>query len=299
MIQVDQITKRYGTFEAIRNVSFTIGRGEVVGLLGPNGAGKTTTMRILCGCIGATSGHASIDGHDIIQEPLLVKQRIGYLPETPPLYPTMTVTDYLRFAAKIKNVAEPTTAVKDVIGKVGLQTVSHRIIEHLSKGYRQRVGIAQALVHDPDVLVLDEPTSGLDPAQRKEIRQLLASLAAGDRTVILSTHVLSEVESVCERVIIIDQGQLVQDDQIDRLRSSSNAIRLRVSDPCPQLTDALAATSGITGVTPSDDGVYILAAEHDVRATVAQAAVAFGLIELGLAEQLEDVYLRLTTPESK
>ncbi|NOY27371.1 MAG: ABC transporter ATP-binding protein [Oligoflexia bacterium] len=166
MIQVDALDKSYGTFHAVQQVSFRVNRGEVVGFLGPNGAGKTTTMRILSGCIGATAGRALIDGLDVLEDPRGVKRRVGYLPELPPVYPTMTVQDYVAFAATIKGVDDVATAVTRAIGMVGLETVAHRVIDHLSKGYRQRVGLAQALVHDPDVLILDEPTSGLDPAQR-------------------------------------------------------------------------------------------------------------------------------------
>jgi ABC-2 type transport system ATP-binding protein len=293
MIEVEQLSKRYGTFQAISDVSFSVKKGEVVGFLGPNGAGKSTTMRILCGCIGATTGRATIGGQDVLIHPREVKRRIGYLPETPPLYGNMTVKEYVRFAAQIKDVADPTKATEHVLGRVGLETVGHRIIDNLSKGFRQRVGLAQALVHDPDVLVLDEPTSGLDPAQRREIRDLLMELAAGDRTVILSTHVLSEVEDVCERVVIISHGQIVAQDSIDALRAGANRIHLQVARPSAEAAAALSAVEGVQALQAGDMGGYELSVIGEVREVVAAAAVPFGLLGLS-QERLEDIYLRLT-----
>jgi ABC-2 type transport system ATP-binding protein len=298
MIEVENLTKRYGTFEAIRGVSFRVDKGEVVGFLGPNGAGKTTTMRILCGCIGATSGRALVDGKDVLEAPREVKRKIGYLPEIPPLYTSMVVGDYVAFAARIKGAADPEAAARAAMGKVGLDEVAHRLIDHLSKGYRQRVGLAQALVHDPEVLVLDEPTSGLDPAQRVEIRDLLKSLAAGDRTVILSTHVLSEVEAVCDRVVIINQGSVVAQDTIEALASSGRRIRLKVGRPAPELEPRLRALEGVRSVDALEDGVYVLDADADVRSRAADAAVAFGLLELRMDRGLEEVYLRLARGEA-
>ncbi|RME20713.1 MAG: ABC transporter ATP-binding protein [Deltaproteobacteria bacterium] len=295
MIRVEGLQKVYGGFEAVRGISFEVGRGEVVGLLGPNGAGKTTTMRIVCGCIGATAGRALIDGRDVLEDPRGVKRRVGYLPEVPPVYPTMTVEDYVRFAATIKEVDDPEAAADRAIGRVGLAEVRHRVIDHLSKGYRQRVGLAQALVHDPDVLVLDEPTSGLDPAQRVEIRELLRDLAAGERTVILSTHILPEVEAVAERVIIMHQGRVVAQDRIDALESGG-AVRLRVARPGPEAEQALRAVPGVSEVEGRPDGRIDLRIDgsDDTRAAVAAAAVPFGLLELTGGDNLEAVYLRLT-----
>jgi ABC-2 type transport system ATP-binding protein len=298
MIQVENLTKRYGTFEAVRGVSFGVERGEVVGFLGPNGAGKTTTMRILCGCIGATSGRALVDGKDVLEEPRAVKRKIGYLPEIPPLYTSMVVGDYVAFAARIKGVADPEAAARTAMGKVGLDDVAHRLIDHLSKGYRQRVGLAQALVHDPEVLVLDEPTSGLDPAQRVEIRELLQALAAGERTVILSTHVLSEVEAVCDRVVIINQGAVVAQDTIEALASSGRRIRLKVARAAPELGERLRALAGVRAVDALEDGVYVLETDADVRARAAETAVPFGLLELRMDRGLEEVYLRLARGEA-
>ena len=295
MIQVENLTRRYGSIQAVQDVSFEVGKGEVVGFLGPNGAGKTTTMRILCGCIGATSGRALVGGLDVLERPLEVKRRIGYLPEIPPVYGTMAVRDYVAFAARIKGVADPVSAANAAMGRVGLEGVAARIIEHLSKGYRQRVGLASALVHAPDVLILDEPTSGLDPAQRKEIRELLAELAAGDRTVILSTHVLPEVEAICKRVVIINRGRIVAQDSIAALAATANAVRLRVVRPAPALDQALRALPGVDELTVESEGLYVVRGADDVREAVARVAVPFGLVELSQAARLEDIYLRLTT----
>nr|MBX2801334.1 ABC transporter ATP-binding protein [Myxococcales bacterium] len=194
MIRVEQLTKVYGATTAVEDLTFAVDRGEIVGFLGPNGAGKSTTMRMLCGSLGATRGRALIADIDVLERPREVKRLVGYLPEVPPLYPEMTVRAYLRFCAQLKSAPSPVQGVERVMEQVGLTDVAHRLIDHLSKGYRQRVGLAQALVHEPRVLVLDEPASGLDPAQRVEIRQLVRDLSQGDVTVVLSTHVLSEVE---------------------------------------------------------------------------------------------------------
>ncbi len=218
MIEARDITKRYGDVLAVDHVSFSAEAGDVVGFLGPNGAGKTTTMRILTGFLPATDGTAKIGGHDIVEEPLAARRAIGYLPESPPLYPEMDVAGYLHFVAKIKDVprAERREKVERAMQRCGLADVSRRVIGALSKGYRQRVGIAQAIVHDPAVLILDEPTVGLDPIQIREIRTLIRDLAApreGARahTIVLSTHILAEVEAICRRVIIINAGKKVVD----------------------------------------------------------------------------------------
>jgi ABC-2 type transport system ATP-binding protein len=295
MIEVEKLTKQYGQSRGIRDVSFRVEQGEVVGLLGPNGAGKSTTMRILCGCIGATSGRAMVGGTDVLENPAAVKRRIGYLPEVPPLYGNMVVADYVAFAARIKGVDDVAGATNRAIDRVGLGAARGRIIDHLSKGYRQRVGLAHALVHDPEVLVLDEPTSGLDPAQRVEIRELLRELAAGDRTVILSTHVLSEIEAICKRVVIINEGRVVAQDTIENLGAAASRTRLRVERPGPAVEAALLAVAGVAGVEALDSGVYRVAGPADLRAQLASAAVGFGLMELGAEDRLEDIYLRLTS----
>jgi ABC-2 type transport system ATP-binding protein len=218
MIEVRDLSKRYGDLLAIDRVSFTAQKGEIVGFLGPNGAGKTTTMRIITGFQPATSGTVTVDGFDIFDNAHEVRKRIGYLPENPPLYSDMTVTSYLEFVGRIKGVARAALpdAVERVVRRCGLTEVTRRVLGHLSKGFRQRVGLAQALIHEPGVLVLDEPTIGLDPRQIREIRSLVCELA-GERTVILSTHILQEVMQICQKVVIISDGRVVVEDQIENL----------------------------------------------------------------------------------
>ncbi len=293
MIEVQGLTKRYGDTVAIDDVSFTVARGEVVGFLGPNGAGKSTTMRIIAGSLGASAGVAKVDGQDVADHPRAVQAMLGYAPEVPPVYTNMTVRDYVAFAATIKGVSDVTGATAKALGRVGLEGVSHRLIDHLSKGYRQRVGLAQALVHDPKVLVLDEPTSGLDPAQRVEIRNLLAELAQGDRTVILSTHVLGEIEAICSRVIIVNRGRVVAQDSLARLSAVGRAVRVELARPGPDALAALQAIPGAISVT-QDEGRFLVRAETDLREAVSRAAVPFGLLEMAGREKLEDIYLRLT-----
>jgi gliding motility-associated transport system ATP-binding protein len=218
MIEVQNLTKAYGSFVAIRDVSFKADRGQILGFLGPNGAGKTTTMRIITGFMPATSGTVLIDGLDIFTDSLEARRRIGYLPENPPLYADMRVGDYLRFVARLRGVgrADLGEAIDRVIEVCGLKDMAQRICGQLSKGYRQRVGLAQALVHSPPVMVLDEPTIGLDPRQIHEIRELIRSLAA-DRTIVLSTHILPEVSQICDRVVIINEGRVVLEESLASL----------------------------------------------------------------------------------
>ncbi len=295
MIHVEQLTKTYGSTTAIDALSFQVERGEIVGFLGPNGAGKTTTMRILAGALGATAGTAKVGGIDVFNDPMSVKRMVGYLPEVPPLYPEMTVRGYLRFAARIKRAEEPNKSVEEQIDRVGLRDVAHRAIGHLSKGYRQRVGIAQALVHRPQVLILDEPASGLDPAQRVEIRGLVSELAKGDVTVILSTHVLPEVEAICDRAIIVNHGVIVAQDTIEALASAGNQIALTVARPDEDLIGRLTAIEGVTAVRELAGGEYLLSAGKDVREDVAFAAVGCGLLQLQGRRALEDTYLAATS----
>ena len=221
MIEARGITKRYGDLLAVDDVSFTAESGEVIGFLGPNGAGKTTTMRILTGFIPATDGTALIAGHDIFEDPLAARRAIGYLPEVPPVYPEMDVVGYLRYVAKLKDVprAKRKAAVERAIERCGLEEVHRRVIGSLSRGYRQRVGLAQAIVHDPSVLILDEPTVGLDPTQVREIRALITDLTSAEQahTVVLSTHILAEVEVICRRVILIHAGRKVLDSPLEEL----------------------------------------------------------------------------------
>lgn len=218
MIEIAGLTKKYRDLSAIRDISFCVERGEIVGLLGPNGAGKSTTMKILTGFMPATSGTAVIAGFDVFNQPMQVKRRLGYLPENPPVYPDLTVYEYLRFVGHLKHLSGKSLAhsIARVSERVGLEPVLHRLIGHLSKGYQQRTGLAQALLGNPEVLILDEPTVGLDPRQIGEVRSLIRSLA-GEHTVILSTHILTEVTATCQRVLIINQGQIVADDPITHL----------------------------------------------------------------------------------
>jgi len=298
VIQVEQLTKVYGSTTAIDHLDFTIERGEIVGFLGPNGAGKSTTMRILAGALGATEGRAMVGGIDVFREPKKVKRLVGYLPEVPPLYVDMTVRDFLRFCGRVKGAESVRERVDQLIERVGLAPVSHRLIDHLSKGYRQRVGIAQALVHRPQVLILDEPASGLDPAQRVEIRQLVEELAQGDVTVILSTHVLPEVEAICDRVIVIDRGRIVASDRLDALSRAGTRIRLTVARPDEPLMAELNALDGVVSVESLGGGQLRVTADADVREAVARAAVSRGLLELGGTQGLEEVYLQLTGGEA-
>jgi ABC-2 type transport system ATP-binding protein len=218
MIEVRNLTKRYGELTAIEDVSFTVVRGEILGFLGPNGAGKTTTMRIVTGFMPATTGTVTVDGFDVFEQSFEVRKRIGYLPENPPLYTDMTVDSYLRFVARIKGIAKGAIgeATDRALETCGLANVRSRLTGHLSKGYRQRVGLAQALIHDPPVLVLDEPTIGLDPRQIIEIRTLIRRLA-GERTVILSTHILPEVSQICEKVVILSNGRVALEERMENL----------------------------------------------------------------------------------
>lgn len=225
MIKADALTKRYGGLTAIRDVSFEIAKSEVVGFLGPNGAGKTTTMRILTGYLPPSEGRAIVGGFDLSRNPTEAKRVTGYLPETPPLYPEMRVCDYVRYVATLHDVprAQRSAKVERAIHSCGLEAVANRVIRTLSKGFRQRVGLAQAIVHDPAVLILDEPTSGLDPIQIAEIRELIRRLSAEEgRTVILSTHILAEVDAICQRVLLIAYGQLRLDATLDSLRAQGS-----------------------------------------------------------------------------
>ena len=237
MIEVQHLTKRYGPFTAVDDVSFRAERGEILGFLGPNGAGKTTTMRILTGYMPPTDGQAVVAGYNVLDQPIEAKRRTGYLPETPPLYPDMTVRDYLDFCARIKGVprAGRKARIDTVMGRTRIADMASRHCAKLSKGYRQRVGLAQALLHNPDVLILDEPTAGLDPKQIIETRQLIKELG-GDHTVILSTHILPEVSQTCHRVVIINKGHVVAVDTPDNLTS-----RLRGSESMYVQIDALGA----------------------------------------------------------
>jgi ABC-2 type transport system ATP-binding protein len=230
MISAQQLTKRFGNFTAVDAVSFEVGRGEIVGFIGPNGAGKTTSMRMITGFLPTTAGTVTVAGHNVFDENMAVRRKVGYLPETPPLYPELTIGAYLSFIAEIRGLRrrDSLRRIGEVMEMVGLNGWEGRILGSLSKGYRQRVGLAQAVLHDPEVLILDEPTSGLDPAQVVGIREFIRGLAA-DRTVVLSTHILPEVERLCPRVIMINNGRIVADDTMDGVREhAGGGIRYRV-----------------------------------------------------------------------
>ncbi|MGQ9585025.1 MAG: ABC transporter ATP-binding protein [Anaerolineae bacterium] len=308
MIQVQGLTKYYGDVPALRNVSFQVERGEVVGFLGPNGAGKTTAMRILVGYLPPTEGKATVAGYDVFHDSLEVRRRIGYLPETVPLYGEMTVRDYLEFMATIRGTKRPGTRADEVMEIVNISDHAERQISKLSKGYRQRVGLAQALIHDPEVLVLDEPTIGLDPKQIIEVRELIRQLGE-DHTVILSTHILPEVEQVCERVLIINEGQLVAEDTPEKLTArlkGAERVYLQVavdgdaSARLPQLVQALKEVEGVTSVELLGNGAFEIecALGADRRADLAARAVGGGwrLLEMRpVGMSLEEIFLRLTT----
>src|SRR6516162_40422 len=270
MIKVEGLTKRYDRTVAVDNISFQVEKGQIVGFLGPNGAGKTTTMRVLTCFLPPTEGKATVAGFDVLENPMEVKKRIGYLPETPPLYPEMEVVEYLTFVGKLKGIdsREVPHRVDEVMRKCAVTDVRSKLINKLSKGYRQRVGLGAAIIHNPDVLILYEPTSGLDPKQIIEIRELLRSLA-GDHTIILSTHILSEVEHSCERVIIISQGKLVATDSVanltNRLRGSEAvSVELEVRDGRPNSSEVqqrLEQVSGVSRVVMKDSRNGCLAFE--------------------------------------
>jgi ABC-2 type transport system ATP-binding protein len=308
---VQHLTKRYGPVAAVEDVSFRVERGEILGFLGPNGAGKTTTMRILTGYIPATDGKAFVAGFDVFEQPVEAKRRTGYLPETPPLYPDMTVSEYLTFVAKIKGV-EPSgrrERVRTVMDQTRVTDMANRLCSRLSKGYRQRVGLAQALIHNPDVLILDEPTAGLDPKQIIETRQLIKDLA-GDHTIILCTHILPEVSQTCQRVVIINRGRVVAVDTPGNLTArlrGSETLYVQVETGGADARSALAELAGVTGVAESDrhDGVagyqVDVAPGEDIRRDVARLVVGngWGLLELRpMHMSLEDVFLSLTTEDA-
>jgi ABC-2 type transport system ATP-binding protein len=314
MIKVEGLTKRYARTVAVNDVSFEVEKGQIVGFLGPNGAGKTTTMRILTCFLPPTAGKASVAGFDVQQQPQEVKKRIGYLPETPPVYPEMEVVEYLDFAGQLKGIGKGDIQAKvdEAIGRCALGDVRTKLIGKLSKGYRQRVGLAQAIIHNPDVLILDEPTSGLDPAQIIEIRNLLKQLS-GEHTIILSTHILSEVEHSCERVIIISGGNIVAQDSVanltNRLRGSE-AVAVEVGNG-PSAADVqhrLEQVSGVSRVVAKDarDGNLVFECEslqgRHIRADLARSVVNAGwnlneLRAVGLS--LEEIFLQLTATEKK
>ncbi len=306
MIDVQHVTKRYGRNTALNDISFSIDKGEVVAFLGPNGAGKTTTMRILTGFMPPTSGSVKIAGFDCLEEPWEVKKHIGYLPESPPLYLELTVKEYLTFVGRIKRLGpdELQERMGITIDQTGLSEVQGRVIGHLSRGYRQRVGLAQALIHNPPVLILDEPTTGLDPNQIIEIRDLIKSLA-GSHTIILSTHLLAEATAICQKVIIIHQGQIVAIDSPEQLGAKlqqAEILNLTVKQADPDFIETLGKISGVIHVSAGPaPNTFMIETQigEDVREDVTKLVVTrgMGLLELSTqAVSLEDVFKVLTKP---
>ena len=312
MIEVQNLTKAYGSVTAVDHVSFKVNKGEILGFLGPNGAGKTTTMRILTGFMPATSGTARIGGFDVFNESLEVRRHIGYLPEAPPVYPDMSVGSYLEFVTRIKNVPAEKRAsrITDALEKTSIADKRNELIKRLSRGYKQRVGIAQALVHDPDVIILDEPTVGLDPKQIIEVRNLIKGLA-GTHTIILSTHILPEVSMTCDRVVIINKGKIAAVDTPQNLTSQlkgGQRVRIEVSAPEAAVREALGQVPGAKRVqveAAHSDGHVALNVEaapgKDIRSELAAKVVQKGwpLFELrGVSLSLEDIFLELTTDDA-
>jgi ABC-2 type transport system ATP-binding protein len=312
MISVQELTKKYARNTAVDHISFEVQKGQIVGFLGPNGAGKTTTMRMLTCFLPPTSGSAVVAGFDVLENPLEVKRRIGYLPETPPLYPEMRTTEYLAFAGQIKGLRGPELAkrIDYVLDRCAVTDVRDKVLGKLSKGYRQRVGLAQAIIHNPDVLILDEPTAGLDPKQINETRELIRGLA-GDHTIILSTHILPEVEQTCQQVIIINKGKLVATDSVNNLRNrarGAGSVLVEIAGQDKALDPAavkhrLERVPGVSRVllkeTRDNRSVFEVEGKSDraIRGDLARAVVESGwdLNELHTAAvSLEEIFLQLT-----
>lgn len=304
MIEVEGLTKDYGSRRAIDNLTFNARKGEVLGFLGPNGAGKTTTMRILTGYMPPTSGAARVAGFDVVDQSLEVRKRVGYLPETVPLYPDMTVFEYLKYMADLRKLSDAEDRVDDVLEIVHMVERADGYISNLSKGMRQRVGVAQALLHKPEVLILDEPTIGLDPAQIIYVRDLIREIGK-ERTVLLSTHILSEAQQLCDRVLIINKGHIVAEDTPERLQAGLAGVQrviVRVRGDGDGLDSALKAVTGIMRVTPSPEGEVEVESPpgEDIRPFVARAVIkaGFDLLELkAVGLSLEDIFMQLTREE--
>ncbi|ABA59097.1 ABC transporter, ATPase subunit [Nitrosococcus oceani ATCC 19707] len=305
LIRAEQLYRYYSGHCAVKNVSFDVRRGEILGFLGPNGAGKTTTMQILAGSLAPSSGQVRINDFDLLDKPKQAKQGLGYLPETPPLYRELTVTEYLAFCARLNRIPrnQQAGAIASAINRCGLKKVSKRLIGNLSKGYQQRVGIAQAIIHSPSVIILDEPTVGLDPIQIREIRELIRELAQ-KHSVILSTHILPEVQAICDRVQIINQGELVLTDTIAGLSQRMEATSILVRFDAPPTTEALMSIKGVTSVEREEDGRFRLRYQPDkqdpveelVRRTVDKG---WHLRELTPERRtLEEIFVAITQTET-
>lgn len=305
MIRVEGLTKFYGSHRGIEDVSFQVKKGEILGFLGPNAAGKTTTMRILAGYMPPTRGKAEVAGYEVVRNPLEVKRRVGYMPENPPLYHDMTVRSFLEFVGRIKGLGKKKCKeeVEKVSSWTGLEEVEGRLIQNISRGYRQRVGLAQALIGEPEILIFDEPTIGLDPRQIIEIRNLIKKLGK-EKTVLLSSHILPEVQQVCQRVVIINEGKVVAEDTpegLSRKLSGSERLRVQVKGPPEEVEKRLREIEGILEVR-RDDGGWVVEAklEKDIRENIffKLAEAKLPLLELKKDEiSLEEVFLKLTTKE--
>lgn len=301
MLEVRNVTKCYGQFEAVSDISFTVSRGSIVAFLGPNGAGKTTTMRIITGYMPPTSGNVFLEGVNVFEEPEACKRQIGYLPENPPLYQELTVWEYLDFVARIKQVEENNrvASIEKAIEKTNLQERRHTLISQLSKGLRQRVGIAGAVVNHPSLLILDEPTVGLDPLQVIEIRHLIKQLAKEEgRTVMLSTHILAEAEEICEQAIIIHNGRIMASESIDRLKQGIREcvrITIEVKRDHEKLPQLLSSLEGVESINLTSQGGVVIAS-RDCREEIASLLVQAGVGLVGLSQTIDDlesVFLKL------
>lgn len=298
-IEVSEVTKRYGAQAALDNVSFEVQSGNIVGFLGPNGAGKSTMMKIISCYIPQSSGTVKVCGFDVSEQPLEVKRRVGYLPEHNPLYPEMYVREYLEFVAGIHKIKDKSARVDQMINRVGLDLERRKKIGALSKGYRQRVGLAQAMIHDPEVLILDEPTTGLDPNQIVEIRELIKSIGK-ERTIMLSTHIMQEVEAICDRVIIVNRGKIVANDERSNLQGTQAAQVIRVEFNQGVAANVLQSIKGVSEVKRITDAHWLLASNglEDIRPDVFSFAVANQLSVLTIQQEqqrLEDIFKELTS----
>jgi ABC-2 type transport system ATP-binding protein len=304
MIRVEGLTKDYGSRRAVDNITFHAEKGEILGFLGPNGAGKTTTMRILTGYMPPSSGKAEVAGFDVVEQSLEVRRRVGYVPETVPLYPDMTVADYLKFMADLRHVPDADDRVDEVMVTVNIENRARGYIGNLSKGLKQRVGLAQALIHQPEVLILDEPTIGLDPAQIIEVRNLIRNLGK-ERSVMLSTHILSEAQQVCDRVLIINKGKIVAEDTPGRLQARLAGVQkilVKVTGDPDGLDGVVSGVPGVVRVSPNVDGGFELEIlpGQDIRPQIARAIISanYDLIELRqVSLSLEDIFIELTREE--
>ena len=307
MIEVDHVTKRFGSVTAVKDVSFNVEKGEILGFLGPNAAGKTTTMRIITAFLPATSGTVRVSGHDVFEDSIPARKCMGYLPENVPLYNYMAVKDYLRFVCKVKGIngRERRPRIEQVMELCSIGGVKDTIIGKLSKGYKQRVGLAQALIHDPEVLILDEPTTGLDPKQIIEVRELIKSLG-GERTIIVSSHILPEVSMTCGRVVIINEGEVVAEDTPENLTAKlkgSESLSLQIEGPSEKVVERIRTIPGVMRTLHKGGKEYEVDSEVgvDIRKDVAAAVVksGWGLLEMRpIGMSLEEIYLKLTTSEN-